>query len=168
MCLTTSSFSFPTFLHSSATLNKNCKVTIVRLPPYVYYHTVNTNGILLPKFIPAFLLVRLVSSILPCLFLPSYWLGSCPQVYHFHPCLLIGLSLLLKSPIFISAFLSVRLLSTSLPCSSLPSYWSGSCPQVSHVHPCLLIGRALVLKSPIFSSCPQVSHVHPNLVSSFT
>ena len=77
----------------------------------VRYNFVHKSSI----FIPVFLLVGMLSTSLPFSSLPSYWSGSCPQVSHFHPCLLIGRALVHKSPIFIPAFLLVGLLSTSLP-----------------------------------------------------
>ena len=49
----------------------------------------------------------LLSRSLPFSSLPSYWVGSCPKISHFHPCLLIGRALVQKYLIFILAFLLV-------------------------------------------------------------
>ena len=46
-----------------------------------------------PIFILAFLLVGLLSTRLPFSSLSPYWSASCPQVSHFHLCLLIGQAL---------------------------------------------------------------------------
>ena len=78
-------------------------------------------------------MVGFLSTSLPCSFLPSYWLGSCPQVSNVHSCILIGRAPFHKSPMFILAFLLVGLLS-----------------QVYHVHPCFFIVRDHVQKSSIF------------------
>ena len=56
----------------------------------------------------AFSLVKLLSTSLLCSSLPSYWSGSCPQVSHFHPCLLIGWALVLKSTMLFLVFTHLR------------------------------------------------------------